>query len=90
MIPADLHFAPDRARVDGAEKTTHSVFSVSTEEILPLIDQAWLQRGLPLAKDPRAYLVYMDRVIGTAGEKWIKIIVEAGTSNVVTAYPIVP
>ena len=58
------------------------------KEILGLIDQAWLKKGNPVSGDPGAYVVPMGRVIGTAGETSIRIIVRPGTNKVITAYPV--
>ncbi|MFN3809115.1 MAG: filamentous hemagglutinin N-terminal domain-containing protein [Roseateles asaccharophilus] len=74
--------------VPNPNKTTHTVFNVDRKEILGLVDEAWLAKGNPLPNDPGAYVVPMGRVIGTAGETNIKIIVRPGTSKIITAYPV--
>jgi filamentous hemagglutinin len=58
------------------------------KEILGLVDQAWLKKGSSVSEDPGAYIVPMERVIGTAGETSIKIIVRPGTNKIITAYPV--
>ncbi|MBF1264569.1 MAG: hypothetical protein HXM80_02570 [Neisseria sicca] len=64
------------------------MFSVSRKEVLPLIDEAWKKKGMPLANDPRTYLVDMKRVIGTNGETKIRIVVQTkGSNQITTAYP---
>lgn len=76
------HTAEDMA------KPKHSVFNVERNQVIGLIDEAWKMKGSPLANDPGAYIVNMGRQIGTAGETFIKIIVKPGTSEIITAYPI--
>ncbi|MBI5547146.1 MAG: hypothetical protein HY901_24970 [Deltaproteobacteria bacterium] len=44
--------------------------------------------GAPLANDAGVYVVGMGRIVGTAGEQSIKIIVRPGTSEVITAFPV--
>jgi len=41
-----------------------------------------------LLNDPGAYVVPMERIIGTAGEQKLKIIVRPGTNQIITAYPV--
>ena len=69
-------------------KEIHSIFSVPKNKLVELLDEAWSMRQNPLPKNPKAYDINMKRVIGTNGENGIRIVVEAGTSNVITAYPI--
>lgn len=74
--------------VPNIDKRLHTVFSVSRKEMLPLIDEAWKKKGMPLANDPRTYLVDMKRVIGTNGETKIHIVVQTkGSNQITTAYP---
>jgi hypothetical protein len=69
-------------------KPTHSVFSVPEFEILDLIDEAWNKRGNPEVNlKPDTYIVDMGKVVGTKGQTKIKIIVTAGTSDIITAHP---
>lgn len=75
------HTAPDPT------KPIQTVFSVNKNELLGLVDEAWLKKGNPLPNDPGAYLVDMGKVIGTNGETTIKIIVKPGTNQIITAYP---
>jgi filamentous hemagglutinin len=76
--------------VPNASKPTHSIFNVTREKLVGLLDEAWLKKGSPITGDPGAYLIDMGRVIGANGERFIKIIVKPGTNNVITAYPIFP
>jgi RHS repeat-associated protein len=78
------HTVPD------ASKPKHSVFNVGRRDVLGLVDEAWGMRGAPLPKDPGAYVVPMGRTVGTAGETAVKIVVQPGTNNVISAYPVVP
>ncbi|MCG3266591.1 hypothetical protein [Yoonia sp. I 8.24] len=68
-------------------KTTHTVFNESGDRALALVDEAWTTRGIPVPGDPGAYVVPMGRVVGTAGETNIRVIVKPGTSEIISAYP---
>ena len=71
-------------------KINHTVFSISKDQIVALIDEAWAMRGNHLVVDPRAHIIDMKRVIGTKGETAIRIIVrESGASEIITAYPVI-
>ena len=74
--------------VPNSAKKMHSVFSVSRDKIVELLDEAWAMRGKPLVLDPGAYLVDMKRIIGTNGESAIRIVVKPGTTEIITAYPV--
>lgn len=54
------------------------------------MDEAWQKKGAPLPNDPGAYVVPMGRIVGTNGETAIKIVVKPRTSEVITAYPVIP
>jgi len=41
-----------------------------------------------LANDPGTYIIELEKIIGTQGEKAIKIVVIPGTNQLITAYPI--
>ncbi|MCI1045767.1 MULTISPECIES: RHS repeat-associated core domain-containing protein, partial [Caballeronia] len=72
-----------------SNKPTHSVFCTCKRgSSLDMVDEAWKNRGQPLADDPGAYIVPMGRAVGTAGETSIKIITRPGTNEVITAYPV--
>ena len=76
-----------------AQAKKHSVFLVKEKQaLLDLLDEAWKKRGTPLLQDgkrPRdAYDIEMGRVIGTKGQRFLRIITEAGTADIVTAYPV--
>lgn len=75
------HGFPDRS------KRVHGVFIGGPTKVLGIVDEAWRKRAMPRPGDPGAYLVRMGRVIGTAGEDKVKIIVVPGTNRLVTAYP---
>ena len=77
------HMAPNSV------KQNHTVFSVPRGKIVALIDEAWAMRGNPLASDLMVYEVDMKRIIGTNGEKTIRIVVKkTGTAELLTAYPV--
>ena len=77
------HAAPD------PKKRTHTVFNVPRNQILPLIDEAWKKRGIPVFGDPGAYVVNMGRQVGTKGETFIRIIVIPNTGKIISAYPVI-
>jgi hypothetical protein len=80
------HTAPNPA------KSNHTVFNITSEDdVLALVDEAWVARGPSVPNDPSAYVVPMGRVVGTNGETYVRIVVNVDTSgniSVVTAYPV--
>ncbi len=103
VSPAGLRYGPDpnpqighrtthvlrHIRADGPD---HTVFNVNTSDSLySLLDEAWALRGTtsPNGGSPNdLYIVDMSpRVVGTNGEQYIYIVVEPGTSDVVTSFP---
>jgi|GEM_PF-2868961 len=74
------------------EKPKHSIFlEKNPVKVLQLIDEAWNKRGPPEKQGKGAgrdvYTVAMQRPVGEEGEESIRIIVESGSSDIVTAYP---
>ena len=75
-------------------KPEHSVFNVANKDIIPLVDEAWSNRtGTNVIKviQPNGneyFDIPMGRVIGTAGQTSIRVVVEQGTRVIVTAFPI--
>jgi hypothetical protein len=67
----------------------HTVFNVGRSDVIGLVDEAWAARGAPLPGDPGAFVVPMGRVVGTNGETAIRVVVKPGTSEIITAYPVV-
>ena len=55
---------------------------------LRTVDEAWSRQGDPDPIDPGRYDVDMGRVIGTAGENGVRIIVKPSTNEIVNAFPI--
>jgi hypothetical protein len=72
----------------GEDKRQRTFFKVAGNELIMLIDEAWLMKGSPLSIDPGTYVIDMKRTIGTNGESTIKIIVKPGTAEIKTAYPV--
>lgn len=70
------------------DKRKRAFFRVEKNEIIALIDEAWLKRENHLPDDAGAYLIDMEKIIGTNGETAIKIIVKPGTAEIRTAYPV--
>jgi hypothetical protein len=69
-------------------KPNHTVFAATPKGVPRLIDEAWAKKGAAIS-DPGAevYIVDMGKVIGTRGEKKLRIVLEKGTRNITTAYP---
>jgi len=78
----------DLEYIDSSERNRTYFDLYDANEIIALIDEAWLMKGKPLIPDLGAYAIDMKRVIGTQGETGIKIIVKPETSEIKTAYPI--
>jgi len=82
------HGVPDLTKPD------HSVFNVANKDIIPLVDEAWAARnGSGVTKVVQTngneyFDIPMGRVIGTAGQTSIRVVVEQGTRVIVTAFPI--
>ncbi|NBI30727.1 RHS repeat domain-containing protein [Chengkuizengella marina] len=68
-------------------RPNHTVFNVGSDNILGLLDEAWLMRGDPLKDDAAVYLIDVGRVIGTNGETTIRLVIKPNTTEVITAYP---
>ena len=69
------------------KKDVHSVFNVEKHEILGLIDEAWsVKKGNGVQQGNRTkHVVDMGRVVGTNGQRNIRIVVEG--NKVITAFP---
>lgn len=69
-------------------KPQHSVFiNANKDWVFNLVDEGWRTKGAPLPNNPGAYVVNMNRRIGTLGEYKLMIIVRPGTNKIITAYP---
>ncbi len=73
-------------------KLKHSVFLEKEREgVLALLDEAWKKRGPPKrsggSRGRDVYDVPMGRVVGTAGEQRLRLVVEPDSAIIVTAYP---
>ena len=72
-----------------AGKNAHSLFKPSDEGVLGTVDEAWNKRYsvTPIQQGNRqVYIIPMGRVVGTAGEKYVRIVVQNG-NEVITAFP---
>ncbi len=78
------HLTPNTA------KPAHSIFKVQRNELLGLLDNAWLKRGAHTIHNSGNwnYRIDMGRVIGLGGETAINIFVLPGTNEIITAFPI--
>ena len=73
---------------NGRLPSDHSVFSIPRKDLLQKLDEAWKKRPPVDPNDPGAFLVDMgNEIVGTVGEKKIKIIVRQNTNEIITAYP---
>jgi uncharacterized protein YukE len=68
-------------------KRKHTLFK-DKERILETLDEAWLRRDFPVKGQPGVFEVEMGRIIGDGGETVVRLVVERGTNEVVSAYPI--
>lgn len=73
-------------------KKKHSVFvEQSREGVLAMLDEAWKKRGPPVreggSRGRDVYDVEMGRVVGTEGERRLKLVMEKDSATIVTAYP---
>ncbi|MEW8507661.1 MAG: RHS repeat-associated core domain-containing protein [Candidatus Thiodiazotropha sp.] len=76
--------------VPNPNKPVHSVFNVDRREVLGLVDEAWTRRigpGAPQPNGNRTWTIDMGRVVGTAGERSIQLVVRDGTQKIITAFP---
>ncbi|MCI5049662.1 MAG: hypothetical protein MRY32_04945 [Rickettsiales bacterium] len=75
-------------------KPKHSIFVVKeTSALLSLIDEAWKKRGPPKnqgggGRGRDVYTINMGQIIGESGQTHIRIVTEADSENVITAYPV--
>ena len=78
----------EHLRID-TSKPIHTVFNVKRNELIGLIDEAWIRRAdiFSSRNNNNSYVINMHRVIGTNGETKIEIVVKANTSEIITAYP---
>lgn len=79
-----------RHGLDNPDKSLHSIFNVTSDKLLQLVDDAWAKRysvtPIPQYNGNKVYIIPMGRVVGTQGEKYIRIVVESG-QKIVTAFP---
>ena len=74
--------------VPNASKAKHSVFNVERNKLIGLLDDAWAKRGTGVLQgNRRVFEIDMGRVIGTNGERHIRLVVTDGTTDVITAFP---
>jgi RHS repeat-associated protein len=73
-----------------AGKPAHTLFKVQRNELLGLLDNAWAKRGSYTSHTSGNwnYRIDMGRVIGYGGETAVNISVRPGTSEIMTAFPI--
>ena len=73
-------------------KNKHTVFNVKGKDAITLVDSAWRQRTNAVVSVQKngnvVYDVPMGRVVGTAGEKTIRIVMKQNSNEIITAFPI--
>ncbi|WP_328392390.1 polymorphic toxin-type HINT domain-containing protein [Streptomyces sp. NBC_00390] len=70
-------------------KPLHTQFNSYGRELLRTVDEAWMLRGKPHnVSGTDEYIIPMGRPIGTQGQESVKIIVEEGSSRILTAHPV--
>ncbi|ARC84676.1 RHS repeat-associated core domain protein [Clostridium argentinense CDC 2741] len=79
------HVSPDPT------KPLHSVFNVSKDKVLGSVDEAWSMRSsvesISQNSVKQVFNIPMERVVGTNGETYIRIVVKNG-NEVITAFPV--
>lgn len=76
--------------VPNPAKPVHSVFDVGRSEVLGVVDEAWTLRqgpGILQKNGNRLWDVDMGRVVGTSGQTSVRVIVQDGTTQIITAFP---
>ena len=73
-------------------KRIHTIFTCTKNQLFALIDKAWISRigSGNFSRGKHTFIVEMGKVIGTAGETSIKLVVKYinGKPHVITAYPV--
>ncbi len=96
MSPAGLVYASGKVfhvldhTVPNPSRLTHTVFLEQNPiKALDLVDKAWSMRSKAIrTADEAVWIVPMDEVIGTNGEKFIRLAIDPGTSRILSAYPV--
>lgn len=81
------HTMPDHS------KPKHSIFVTKEQPaLLALLDKAWGNRGPPErqggSRGRDVYTVSMGGIVGEEGQRKIRLVMEADSSDIVTAYPV--
>ncbi len=76
--------------VPNSLKPLHTIFDVPRNKLVALLDEAWTLGGTSVLQPNgnRVFDIALGRIIGTAGETRIRIVLKNGTLNIITAYPI--
>jgi hypothetical protein len=84
---------------ENADKKVHSVFSVSkvptSAYIVDFLDKAWANPKKYLEVKPdqpvgryESWIIDMGEQVGTKGETYIRMVFKPGTTEIITAYPV--
>jgi hypothetical protein len=71
---------------ENATKPNHTVFLTKPKDLPTLIDEAW-RKAIKL-NNGNVFEIDMNRIIGTKGERKMRIILNKDTMEIVSAYPI--
>ncbi|PYC69537.1 hypothetical protein C7C46_27970 [Streptomyces tateyamensis] len=97
MSPGGLLYAPGKIEhvlahtAVNTSRATHTVFLEKNPiKVLDLVDDAWTfrSRAIRVPGDDAVWIVPMNDVIGTNGEKFIRLAINPGTNQILSAYPV--
>ena len=75
---------------ENPSKPIHSVFNAQRNQVLGLVDEAWVARtgpGTLQVTGNRVWVVDLGRQVGTVGQTAIQVVVRDGTTRLITAFP---
>ncbi|MEX3099813.1 MULTISPECIES: polymorphic toxin-type HINT domain-containing protein [unclassified Streptomyces] len=103
VSPAGLVYGPDRKHghklnhvlehmIEKPDRVTHTVFAgkMEPDELYTLIDEAWAMRAKATRypNDAFAFVIPMNKIIGTKGEMYMRIAADPQTNLLLSAYPV--
>ncbi|MHC1748006.1 MAG: RHS repeat-associated core domain-containing protein [Cellulosilyticaceae bacterium] len=74
--------------VPNPNKPSHTIFKVDKNKVIGLVDEAWKSRDTATVnRGNDLYDISMGKIVGTKGEKKIRIVTKRGTNKILSAYP---